>query len=58
MANSAPIPLNEASRLSRITHMGLLDSAADEVLDHIVDMVAHYFDVPIALVSIVSEHRQ
>jgi EAL domain-containing protein (putative c-di-GMP-specific phosphodiesterase class I)/GGDEF domain-containing protein len=58
MANSAPFPLNEASRLSRITHMGLLDSGADEVLDHIVDMVAHYFEVPIALVSIVSEHRQ
>ncbi|MFJ3485836.1 putative bifunctional diguanylate cyclase/phosphodiesterase [Pseudomonas sp. NPDC090202] len=58
MANSAPVPLNEASRLSRITHMGLLDSTADDVLDHIVDMVAMYFDVPIALVSIVSEHRQ
>ncbi|WP_110947186.1 putative bifunctional diguanylate cyclase/phosphodiesterase [Pseudomonas bohemica] len=58
MANSAPIPLNEASRLSRITYMGLLDSTSDEVLDHIVDMVVHYFNVPIALVSIVSEHRQ
>ncbi|MFY1663747.1 EAL domain-containing protein [Pseudomonas sp. Pseu.R1] len=58
MANSAPLPLNEASRLSRITHMGLLNSTSDDVLDHIVDMVAHYFEVPIALVSIVSEHRQ
>ena len=58
MANSAPIPLNEATRLSRISHMGLLDSAADDVLDHIVAMVAHYFEAPVALVSIVSEHRQ
>jgi len=58
MANSAPMPLNEASRLSRITHMGLLDSTADDVLDHIVDMVALVFEVPIALVSIVSEHQQ
>lgn len=58
MANSLPLPLNEASRLSRITHMGLLNSTSDDVLDHIVDMVVHYFDVPIALVSIVSEHRQ
>ncbi|RAU45207.1 MULTISPECIES: GGDEF and EAL domain-containing protein [unclassified Pseudomonas] len=58
MADSAPIPFNEASRLSRITHMGLLSSASDDVLDHIVDMVAHYFNAPIALVSIVSEHRQ
>ncbi|MFJ3470090.1 EAL domain-containing protein [Pseudomonas sp. NPDC090201] len=58
MANSAPIPLNEASRLSRISHMGLLDSAADDVLDHIVEMVAHYFEAPVALVSIISEHRQ
>jgi EAL domain-containing protein (putative c-di-GMP-specific phosphodiesterase class I)/GGDEF domain-containing protein len=38
--------------------MGLLDSAADDVLDHIVEMVAHYFEAPVALVSIVSEHRQ
>jgi EAL domain-containing protein (putative c-di-GMP-specific phosphodiesterase class I)/GGDEF domain-containing protein len=52
------MPLNEASRLSRITHMGLLDSTADDVLDHIVDMVALVFEVPIALVSIVSEHQQ
>lgn len=58
MFNSAPIPLNEASRLSRLIHMGLLDSTADEVLDHIIDMVVHYFRVPIALVSIVSEHQQ
>lgn len=58
MANSAQTPLNEAARLSRITDMGLLDSAADEVLDHIVAMAAHSFEVPIALVSIVSEHRQ
>ncbi|MDH0745416.1 GGDEF and EAL domain-containing protein [Pseudomonas sp. GD03842] len=58
MADSAPIPFNEASRLSRITHMGLLSSASDDVLDHIVDMVALYFNAPIALVSIVSEHRQ
>jgi EAL domain-containing protein (putative c-di-GMP-specific phosphodiesterase class I)/GGDEF domain-containing protein len=38
--------------------MGLVSSAADDVLDHVVDMVTHYFNVPIALVSIVSEHRQ
>jgi EAL domain-containing protein (putative c-di-GMP-specific phosphodiesterase class I)/GGDEF domain-containing protein len=38
--------------------MGLLDSAADDVLDHIVEMVAHYFEAPVALVSIISEHRQ
>ncbi|MGA3681832.1 putative bifunctional diguanylate cyclase/phosphodiesterase [Pseudomonas graminis] len=58
MATSAPLPKNERSRLSRITHMGLIDATADDVLDHIVSMVTHYFQVPIALVSIVSEHRQ
>jgi EAL domain-containing protein (putative c-di-GMP-specific phosphodiesterase class I)/GGDEF domain-containing protein len=58
MATSAPLPRNERSRLSRITHMGLIDAAADDVLDHIISMVTHYFEVPIALVSIVSEHRQ
>lgn len=58
MATRAPLPKNERSRLSRITHMGLIDATADDVLDHIVSMVTHYFEVPIALVSIVSEHRQ
>jgi EAL domain-containing protein (putative c-di-GMP-specific phosphodiesterase class I)/GGDEF domain-containing protein len=38
--------------------MGLIDATADDVLDHIISMVTHYFEVPIALVSIVSEHRQ
>jgi hypothetical protein len=58
MATRAPLPKNERSRLSRITHMGLIDATADDVLDHIVSMVTHYFELPIALVSIVSEHRQ
>lgn len=58
MATSAPLPKNERSRQSRITHMGLIDATADEVLDHIIAMVTHHFEVPIALVSIVSEHRQ
>lgn len=58
MATRALLPKNERSRLSRITHMGLIDATADDVLDHIVSMVTHYFEVPIALVSIVSEHRQ
>lgn len=58
MATSAPIPLNEASRQPRLKKMGLLNSAADDVLDHVIGMAAHHFDVPIALVSIVSEHRQ
>lgn len=58
MATGAPLPKNERSRLSRITHMGLIDATADDVLDHVITMVTHYFEVPIALVSIVSEHRQ
>ncbi|WP_296261028.1 MULTISPECIES: putative bifunctional diguanylate cyclase/phosphodiesterase [unclassified Pseudomonas] len=58
MANSAPTPLNETSRLACVARTGMLASARDEVLDHIVDMVVHYFDVPTALVSISSEHRQ
>lgn len=54
----APIPINEAQRQLQVTQLCRLDTAPDEVFDHIVSMVAEYFRAPIALISIVDEQRQ
>ncbi|MEL7561376.1 sensor domain-containing phosphodiesterase [Stutzerimonas chloritidismutans] len=54
----APIPINEAQRQLQVTQLCRLDTAPDEVFEHIVSMVAEYFQAPIALISIVDEQRQ
>ncbi|MCR8720847.1 GAF domain-containing protein, partial [Pseudomonas syringae] len=58
MNASAPIPLNETQRLLRIRELCVLEDTSDEVFDEIVAMTAEFFQTPIALVSIVDEHRQ
>lgn len=54
----APIPFNETQRLLRIAELCVLENTADDVFDEIVEMTANFFDAPIALISIVDEHRQ
>ncbi|MGE6662718.1 sensor domain-containing phosphodiesterase [Pseudomonas sp. NPDC077408] len=54
----APTPINEAQRQLQVTQLCRLDTAPDEVFEHIVAMVAEYFQAPIALISIVDEQRQ
>ncbi|GAB6388835.1 sensor domain-containing phosphodiesterase [Stutzerimonas marianensis] len=54
----APIPINEAQRLSQVSTLCRLDSTPDEVFEQIVAMTAAYFDAPIALISIIDEQRQ
>jgi len=54
----APIPINEAQRQLQVTQLCRLDTTPDEVFEHIVSMVAEYFQAPIALISIVDEQRQ
>ncbi|WP_434457187.1 sensor domain-containing phosphodiesterase [Stutzerimonas urumqiensis] len=51
-------PINEAERLARVRELRALEETADHVLDHIVHMTTQCFDVPMAMVSIVDEHRQ
>ena len=58
MHAGAPIPLNEARRLSRIEHLCVMEGASDPLFDDIVAMAADFFQAPIALVSIVDKHRQ
>ncbi|MCJ7957877.1 MAG: EAL domain-containing protein [Pseudomonas sp.] len=58
MGKGAPIPPNEIERLKEVAKFCPADSDDDEVFDKIVEMVSAYYNAPIALVSIVDQHRQ
>lgn len=55
---SAPLTSNEEARLALLRSLDLLDSAADPAYDAITRLAARLLQVPIALVSLVDEHRQ
>lgn len=58
MSNGAALPPNETERLAALRSSNLLDSPADPAFDHIAEIATELFDVPIAIVSLVDEHRQ
>ncbi|NVZ86051.1 sensor domain-containing phosphodiesterase [Pseudomonas yamanorum] len=58
MGEGAPIPPNEIERLKEVARFCPTDSDEDDVFDKIVEMAAAYYNVPIALISIVEKHRQ
>lgn len=58
MTAGPPVAHNEPQRLIRIEELCLLESSSDPVFERLVEMAAATFNVPIALVSIVDEHRQ
>ncbi len=51
-------PDNEQIRLQTLRSMNVLDSAAQEQFDRITRLASQYFNVPIALVSLVDSNRQ
>lgn len=51
-------PDNEASRLTALRSMNLLDTPGEERFDRLTRMAKRMFRVPIALVSIIDENRQ
>ncbi|USX28974.1 sensor domain-containing diguanylate cyclase [Oxalobacteraceae bacterium OTU3CINTB1] len=51
-------PANEASRLTALRSMNILDTPAEERFDRLTRMAKRMFRVPIALVSIIDENRQ
>jgi GAF domain-containing protein len=55
---SAPIPTDDAQRLRALRDLRVLDTPAEERFDRVVRFAADEFGVPIALVSLVDEHRQ
>jgi GAF domain-containing protein len=54
----APIPPDEASRLQALQALLVLDTPPEERFDRIVRFAAQELDAPIALVSLIDEHRQ
>jgi len=54
----ASVPANERARLEKLLSLNILDTGADDVFDEITAMVAKIFDVPIALVTLIDDHRQ
>ncbi|MCG7405631.1 MULTISPECIES: bifunctional diguanylate cyclase/phosphodiesterase [Caballeronia] len=56
--HTAPLPADEAKRLQLLRSLDLLDTPQEEVFDRVTRVVAELLQVPIALVSLVDEHRQ
>ncbi len=55
---TAPLPDNEPERLRALRDLMLLDTSPEERFDRVVRFAAEQLDAPIALVSLVDEHRQ
>lgn len=48
---------NEAARLAAVRRYAILDTPPDGTFDNITSLAAHFFDVPIAVISIVDRDR-
>lgn len=51
-------PSNEVDRLAELDRLGILDTPPEERFDRYTRLIKRLLDVPIALVSLVDEHRQ
>lgn len=54
----APLPDNESARLARLAALAVLDSDAEPMFDSFTRVASVVCNAPIALVSLVDEHRQ
>jgi GAF domain-containing protein len=54
----ACIPANEPERLAALRELHILDTRPEERFDMLVECAARMFEVPIALITLIDEHRQ
>ncbi|MBD2740274.1 EAL domain-containing protein [Coleofasciculus sp. FACHB-1120] len=54
----APMPSHEAARLKALQQYEILDTAPEQAFDDLVSVAAHICGTPIALISLVDQHRQ
>ncbi|HEX4872486.1 MAG TPA: PAS domain S-box protein [Nevskiaceae bacterium] len=57
-AVAAALPEREAERLAALQGSGLLDTRPELAFDRLTQLASRLLDMPIALVSLVDEHRQ
>ncbi len=55
--NRAPLPPNEAERLKALHRYGILDTLPEATFDDLTRLAAHLCHTPIALITLVDEHR-
>ncbi|HEY4372836.1 MAG TPA: GAF domain-containing protein [Burkholderiales bacterium] len=58
MPDSKPGLLSEEERLAVLRDLRILDTAPDQRLDKLTALAANVFQCPIALVTLIDEHRQ
>ncbi len=54
----APIPSYDRERLNALRRYQILDTEPEQAYDDLASIAAHVFQTPMALVSLVDEHRQ
>ena len=52
------LPDPEQLRLTALQHYAILDTPSEPQFDHLVEMAARFFDMPMALISFIAEDRQ
>lgn len=55
---SYPLPANEADRLAELHSLQVLDTLPQEVFSHVTALAADICGAPMALITLVDEHRQ
>ena len=55
---NAPVPENETDRLAALRALGILDTPPEPAYDELTELAAYVCQTPIALISLIDDHRQ